>query len=107
MNGGYQEMTFAEKIKKARKEKHYTQKQFADLVSVSLRTVANWEKGNSMPDEAIRQKVYAILDCDTDDREGQYVYELFLDEKRLIENYRKLDDEGKTALRQMARLLEY
>lgn len=37
-------------LKELRKEKGLTQEQFAEIVSVSNRTVPRWENGNNMPD---------------------------------------------------------
>ena len=42
-------MRFCEKVKKARLAKGLTQQQFADKLGVSLRTITNYEKGESYP----------------------------------------------------------
>lgn len=43
-------MTFAEKLKRARKEAGLSQEQFAEKISVSRSAVARWEAGKGMPD---------------------------------------------------------
>lgn len=40
-------MKFCDKVKKERREKGLTQQQFADMLGVSLRTITNYEKGES------------------------------------------------------------
>lgn len=45
-------MTFAEKLKTARKQAGLTQKQLADHSHVALRTIANYESGERMPKKA-------------------------------------------------------
>lgn len=42
-------MQFGDKVKSARKELGITQKELADKLGVSLRTVASYETGNSLP----------------------------------------------------------
>lgn len=42
-------MKFCDKVKKERREKGLTQQQFADMLGVSLRTITNYEKGESYP----------------------------------------------------------
>ena len=45
-------MTFAEKLRKARKMAGMTQKELAEAAHLSLRTVANYEGGDRMPQRA-------------------------------------------------------
>lgn len=40
-------MKFCDKVKKERRAKGLTQQQFADMLGVSLRTITNYEKGES------------------------------------------------------------
>ena len=42
-------MKFCDKVKKERRAKGLTQQQFADMLGVSLRTITNYEKGDSYP----------------------------------------------------------
>ena len=42
-------MKFAEKLKAARLDKGYTQKQLAEISHVALRTIVSYEKGDSYP----------------------------------------------------------
>lgn len=42
-------MTFAEKLKKARKSKKLSQSALAELVGVHYRTIQNWETGHRKP----------------------------------------------------------
>lgn len=45
----YQE-TFAEKLKKARADAGYTQRQVADILQMSKATIASYETGRTQPD---------------------------------------------------------
>lgn len=49
-------------IQTQRKLKNQTQKELADLLGVSDKTVSKWENGNSMPDIAIVMKLCEILE---------------------------------------------
>lgn len=45
-----------------RKEKHMTQKQLADALYLSDRTISKWERGNGCPDITLLPKLAALLD---------------------------------------------
>ena len=51
-------MKFAEKLKAARLDKGYTQKQLAEISHVTLRTIVSYEKGDSYPR---KRETYAEL----------------------------------------------
>ena len=51
-------MKFAEKLKAARLDKGYTQKQLAEISHVALRTIVSFEKGDSYPR---KRETYAEL----------------------------------------------
>lgn len=58
-------MKFCDKVKKERREKGLTQQQFADMLGVSLRTLTNYEKGESYPKQReIYGKMAEILGVD-------------------------------------------
>lgn len=58
-------MKFCDKVKKERREKGLTQQQFADMLGVSLRTITNYEKGESYPKQReIYGKMAEILGVD-------------------------------------------
>ena len=66
-------------IAQVRKEKELTQRQLAEQVGVSDKTVSKWETGRSMPDNAVIMDVCLIL--------GINVNELLLGERIAQENY--------------------
>ena len=56
-------MAFAEQIKIIREEKGLTQKEFADLLLVSNRTVSRWERGSVSPTAEEITRIAEILNC--------------------------------------------
>lgn len=69
-------MTINEIIKQHRKKLGLTQKEFADMLSVSDKTVSRWETGNQVPDALLMpdiakalkitiNELYGIKDIDT------------------------------------------
>ena len=48
-------------ILKLRKEKGYTQKQLAELMNLSDRTISKWERGQGCPDISLLQELSSLL----------------------------------------------
>lgn len=59
-----------EKISKCRKEKGLTQKELADMLHVTDKTVSKWETGVNFPDIAIMEKLADALDIRVTDLLG-------------------------------------
>ena len=62
-----------------RKEKGLTQKQLADLIRVSDKTISKWETGRGIPDTAIMNELCEVL--------GISINELLSGEKLSVDNY--------------------
>lgn len=59
-------MTFAEKLKKARKDAGLSQEQFAEKLCVSRQAITKWETGKGMPDIENLKAIAGLLDVSID-----------------------------------------
>ena len=59
-----------ENIKQLRKNKGYTQETLAQQLGVVRQTVSKWEKGLSVPDAELMQKIAEVLEVDVGDLLG-------------------------------------
>lgn len=75
-------MDLSEKLKFCRTNAKLTQKQVADQLNVSRKTISGWENGHSYPDTASIVKLSDIYDISLDD---------LLRDDRLLEYYREQD----------------
>ena len=55
-------MTLGEKIKLYRKEKGYTQKEFADLIDAKYNSVSDWENDKHKPDVDTLERICGVLE---------------------------------------------
>lgn len=54
--------SFAERIKKVRQDRKYTQQQIADMIKVSVHTIRNYEQGICEPGSATLLELAQVLD---------------------------------------------
>ena len=66
-------MTIGEKIKKARKDKGWTQSELAEKLNVSPEAVSKWERGTYLPDEYNEEQLNDILGLNLMDDDGKPV----------------------------------
>ncbi|MEC9490583.1 MAG: helix-turn-helix transcriptional regulator [Halanaerobiales bacterium] len=59
-------MTFGENLKKARKDKGFTQKDLAEIVGIKRSTIAGYESKNQEPSYEVLRKIAKALDCSID-----------------------------------------
>lgn len=59
-------MTLGDKLSKLRKEKNYTQEQFADILSVSRQSVSKWESDNAYPETDKLIRISELFGCSLD-----------------------------------------
>ena len=91
-------LTFGEKLKQARISKKLTQKQLSEKLDVSNTVISNWEKNINRPDVDILEVMCGILDIEPNSlfnvkNNNNSTYSLV--EKKLVSDYRKLDDHSK------------
>lgn len=88
-------MTFGKRLKKARTERHMTQKQLADLLSVKHNSISNWENDINKPDPDTIELICGILDITPNFLLATSTDDFSPAEKLIIKKYRALDAHGK------------
>jgi len=88
-------MTFGEKLKQARKNKGYTQKELAELIKAKHNSISNWEKDQNKPDPDTIEIICGVLGIKPNylfDKVNEELYTV--GEENLIKKYRRLDSHG-------------
>lgn len=100
-------MSFPNKLYELRTQKGLSQKKIANLVGVSQTAVYQWEKGDRKPKFEQVRHLAAALDVCVNDLEPDWSFykgEVWedgfpLDELRMLQDYRILNDNGKDEAR--------
>lgn len=97
-------MSFATRLKEARKNKQLTQKQLGELVGVGNTAISNYEKSVTFPNLDILYKIFDILQTEPNfffqDEITDTGSSLEFDSNQLIlDMYNKLDNEDKAEIR--------
>lgn len=97
-------MPVSEILKKKRKEKHWTQAELAEKSGVSQQAISFIESERNTPSEGTLRLLAKALGCPISELvdEIHEITGLTFDERRLIDLFRKLNDEGKTFVFQSA-----
>lgn len=85
-------------IAEMRKQQNLTQREFADILGISDKTVSKWECGNGMPDLSLMQPVCKVLKTDLN--------ELFSGERLTDADYKKKAEENMMALAKEAEIMK-
>ncbi len=88
-------MTFGRKLKRARTEKHMTQKQLAEMLSVKHNSISNWENDINKPDPNTIELICGVLEITPNYLLSNSPDDFSPSEKLLIKRYRELDVSGK------------
>ena len=96
-------MTFGERLTQLRKENGYaTRSEFANKLGIPCTTLRNYETNAREPGCAFLRQISILFNisvdyllCLTDDKEVLNSFRIQKGEKDLVENYRKLDSQGK------------
>lgn len=95
-------MTFGNRLKQAREEKGYNQKQFAEQLGITATRLNYWEKDKREPDVALIKKISEALNISSDWLIGNEFdlleFAISEHEKKYIKKYRTLDRYGKKAV---------
>jgi len=59
--------SLSKSIRTRREERKMTQKELADLLSVSDKTISKWETGRGLPDVVALKRLAKIFGCTMDD----------------------------------------
>ena len=81
-------MTFGRKLKRARTEKHMTQKQLAEMLSVKHNSISNWENDINKPDPNTIELICGVLEITPNYLLSNSPDDFSPSEKLLIKRYR-------------------
>ena len=94
-------MTFSESLRRFRKERGLTQKQVAEAIGIREAVYQRYDQGRAMPSVAVVMKIADAFDVPMD-----YLVGRNDEESRLLNAYRKLDDDHRRMLMNMAAFLD-
>ena len=99
--------TYGARIKRFRTRRGLSKEQLAEILEISPSAVRNWENGQSRPDPEYMYRMFEILQVEPNEFFGFKGVGGILtdDEQSIIDNYRKLDDAGKSNLVTIAEAL--
>ena len=84
---------FNDKLKAIRKEKGYTQESLAIELNVVRQTVSKWEKGLSVPDAEMLQRISEVLDVSVNQLLGAEVPKEEADRNELAEQLARINEQ--------------
>lgn len=84
---------FNDKLKAIRKEKGYTQESLAIELNVVRQTVSKWEKGLSVPDAEMLQRISEVLDVSVNRLLGAEVPKEEADRNELAEQLARINEQ--------------
>lgn len=98
---------FSKKLKSARKRKGLSQAALGKLLGVKAQTIGRWETGKSEPNVETLNKLCEILDVTLHYliSEEHIDYQLTLDETFIIKKYRELNDDGKSIVINLLKMM--
>ncbi|MCD8037036.1 MAG: helix-turn-helix domain-containing protein [Clostridiales bacterium] len=96
-------MGFGERLREARKDANITQEELSKELNISINCIANYERGTSFPKEKYLFRIINRLGADPnylfqDELDGPW---LWGEERRLVEEYRKMDKRGRYLMREL------
>ena len=105
-------MEFCDRLKLARERKGLRQNQIAKMLGITATRYNYWEKGKREPDVFMIKKIATVLEISSDwligingESDSISVDTLSKAEFKFIQNFRKLDDEGKKLIGDLTNIL--
>lgn len=100
------------KLKEFREARHLSQKELAELIGMSYRSIQQWERGDTFPNAYALYDLCTVLGTDPNDFLGWYdehpddrpSSSVTRDEAALIDNYRASPPDVRSTITQVARL---
>lgn len=98
---------FNEKLKAVRKQKGLSQTELGKLLGVQAQTIERWETGKSKPNLETINKLCEALDVPLRYfiSEEHVDYQLTLEEAFVINKYRELNDDGKSIVINLLKMM--
>lgn len=88
-------MTLGQRITRLRRQREWTQDQFANLVGVHNRHVSRWERDKNRPSAGMLEKIAQVFEISLDDLTGANTrppIEAILPDTELLQNFQEIQD---------------
>ena len=100
------------KLKEFREARHLSQKELADEIRMSYRSIQQWERGDTFPNASALCLLCTALECEPNELLGWYdehpedrpSASVTRDEAALIDNYRASPPDVRSTITQVARI---
>lgn len=102
-------MSFRDRLRAARNAKGYKQTELSEMIGLSKNAVSNYENGTSNPNVEVLYKLFEVLDIDPNylfqDEVPIQSISVLPNEKKMLTDYRELNEIGQQKAQEYIRLL--
>lgn len=100
------------KLKEFRESKGLSQKELAEMIGMSYRSIQQWERGDTFPNASALCDLCSVLECEPNDLLGWYdehpedrpSTSVSREEAVLLDNYRASPPDGRSTITAVARM---